>query len=783
MPNGPQLPPDPSPSTQNQFVRIEFTTPLNRATVLDPSSPNGLTSQARLTTTYWRESPPTNLIVDRTRGLPLIGGVDHLGRTWTNTQLNIDPNTPIVGGNVFIFVADRDGNPGTVESFLPEALAPQNPPSGAPRQAQLQVTMDTGILSAAGRALTTSFCTAFSVGQDTIPPTVVSSVPAPDATNIPINSDIEVSFSEPVDPTSLILGVPPTGTVDVSALSGPNALPLNGTISVASSQNSCTIVFRPQQAFPGRTLIQVTLEGGTAAMPPNPPTAGIRDLVGNRLINPITGAPSRNRYVYTFRTGDGPELSNNPVSPEAIYFGTLSPTGIGVVEANYFDMREDIVFPQNESGALTHQLSDAPADIMVGTFISTFGGNAIGNPPRDFGLDPTGAGGNPPCPVPGLWCAPGAVCPGQMPGAVSLCNGACQLVNPMFPPPQQVIGNFLFVSNPRANAVHVLNSNTFQIIKDIPTPEPSGMGITPALEGSSVSHLLYVGNFGASTLSVIDIDRDANGVPRGTLVRAIPVGNGPRGVAVESANEDVMVCNSIGNSVSVIRISSIGLPQQNPVRLTLSGSVGPTPWDVSCGYRIARMGFMPPPLLTWYAFITNRDGNSVGIYEAGPPLANGYGRDGIVDTITGFSRPMGLTDDFESVAATALSPAINITGCWVANNGSGIVSHLAATDFRNVLIPLPNPPPGYARASWEVLQSFQVGTAPVDVALNDPFALCTTARDKTLAQVPGGAPFPQRVYVSDQGEGRIKAVQISNGIIRSEMTAPSPGKIAGYYKQ
>jgi DNA-binding beta-propeller fold protein YncE len=729
--------------------------------VLDPSSPNGLTSQARLTTTYWRESPPTNLIVDRTRGLPLIGGVDHLGRQWTNTQLNIDPNTPITGQNVFIFVADRDGNPGTVESFLPEALAPQNPPSGAPRQAQLQLTLDTGILSTAGRALSSSFCTAFSVGQDTIPPTVASSVPAPDATNVPITSDVEVTFSEPVDPTSVVLGVPPTGTFDVSVLAGPNAIPVNGTVTLGSSQNSCMIVFRPAQAMPGRALVQVTVEGGTAAMPPAPPTAGIRDLVGNRLINPITGAPSRNRYVFTFRTGDGPELSNNPVAPEGMIFSVQNPTGLGVVEANFTDGREDSLFPQNEDGALIHTIAGEVEDMILGDFISTFPLNVIGNPPRDVNIPLPFQNGNPPCATPGAWCAPGAAVP----------NGLCQTINPLAPPPSQIIGNFLFVADPLSNKIHILNSNTFQILKEIPGVDPTGLGIDP----SEALAFLYVSNADAGTLSAYDIARGADGLPLGRLIRHIVVESGPRGVAVQPGHEDILVCNTTSNSVSVISNQNLNSP--NPVRKTIRGSVGPTPWDLA----------VEPRVLTgsYYAYITNRNGNSVSIYESGPPLENGFGRDDIIDVIAdpSLQRPMGICESYQ---IPNIFPDGNRGGAWIANNGNGTVSHLEVTDVR--IYPLPNPPPGYSRILHAVTGGAAVGSGPTDIVLNDPyFVSCGTPKRKQLAQQPPAPfpvmPLPVRGYVTNRGEGTITVFELGSGRTFATLPVGAAYRITGYYKQ
>ncbi len=59
------------------------------------------------------------------------------------------------------------------------------------------------------------------------------------------------------------------------------------------------------------------------------------------------------------------------------------------------------------------------------------------------------------------------------------------------------------------------------------------------------THTVYVTNFAAATVSVIDGSRR-------TVIATVPVGNGPYGVAVDPGAHTVYVGHQRDNSVSVI---------------------------------------------------------------------------------------------------------------------------------------------------------------------------------------------------------------------------------------
>src|SRR5262249_23434401 len=151
--------------------------------------------------------------------------------------------------------------------------------------------------------------------------------------------------------------------------------------------------------------------------------------------------------------------------------------------------------------------------------------------------------------------------------------------------------------------VQVIDSNTSLVRATIHTPDPTGLALSPEL------HQLFVTNFSADTVSVVNTDKNSPLV--NTVVRTIHVGLGPRGVTVQPGNEDVLVVNSIDNSMSIINASDY------TVRKTVTSLLGPEAWDVSSTYRYVGSA-TNPGTGTYFAYITNRAGNSFSIFESGP---------------------------------------------------------------------------------------------------------------------------------------------------------------------
>ncbi|MFA5394220.1 MAG: Ig-like domain-containing protein [Candidatus Ratteibacteria bacterium] len=107
---------------------------------------------------------------------------------------------------------------------------------------------------------------------DTTPPTVISTNPINGATNVPLNSKITATFSEVMDPATI---VSPATTFTVT---GPGSTPVSGTVSYSDT----TALFTPDSDLSDTTLYTATI------------TTAAQDDIGNALAS---------NYVWTFTTG------------------------------------------------------------------------------------------------------------------------------------------------------------------------------------------------------------------------------------------------------------------------------------------------------------------------------------------------------------------------------------------------------------------------------------------------------------------------------------------------
>ena len=135
-------------------------------------------------------------------------------------------------------------------------------------------TITTGAKDTAGNALSSNYNWSFTTGSsvDVTPPTVVSTNPVNNAGNVALNQTINATFSEAMDPTTII-------TANFS-LTGPGASPVAGT--VAYDVNSNIGSFLPSSNLAPSTAYTATV------------TTGVTDLAGNALVV---------NKVWTFTTG------------------------------------------------------------------------------------------------------------------------------------------------------------------------------------------------------------------------------------------------------------------------------------------------------------------------------------------------------------------------------------------------------------------------------------------------------------------------------------------------
>ena len=817
FPDGKFFGTNPSPPTMNQCIWVELTAEVDPSTLFDGSTSNGLSSAVRMLSYFFLEpataiTPSTPLTRVRLPGIAVLNGQTNFNpgtrnygskatQAVTNATLNIDANVPLVGkhSTFLVFVADSDGDLDTIESFLPKELKSN---SNRLQNSQIMVNLTSGLKSMGGRKLSPEFTTNFIVGAtDQIPPVVDSVLPAKDETGVDVGSTITFNFSEPIDASSLkaaALGsaVPSTNAQDNLQVSvqiippgqsTPKLFNLFGSITPSTGQTA-QVTFTPLFNFPGNTLVVVNIYSAASTLIAAPPHPAASDPSANLLSpNHLTDG------AYTFTTGPGPKLANNPIDPEAIHFITTS-SAMGTVRTNWFDFYQtgvdDLIQEVNAEGDLAQFFPGGVQDGVVGPFIANLlgtGNNTISNPPRQcqYWLLGFTHRGNPPTThvvEPGKYTPTGyadicaaiatTVLPSEPPPAPPPPNYCPESVTPGFQnikvaPPY---GVYLFVTNETDDVVHCVSSSSFQVIKDIPTPDPRGVGISPDF------NFLYVSNFGANSLSVLDVSAGQDGLPKGELVRLIPVGSGPWGVAAQPQGEDILVCNRLGKTVSVISVSDLGNPG-SPVRVTMQAG---DPYEVTAGARIT------PLQLPYYAYVTSPSTGEVSIIESGPPQINGFGRDQVIDIKQNLSRPTGINGDQWYNTSTFQNPVpsnTSWTGAYVVMNGNGTVGHLKVTRFS---IPLfPNPPPALVEARFEITAEFNVGENPVDVCVNNNVIIGGTPDGKVWPYTITNPPVttvPWRLYVTN-GNGSIGVYEIRTGRELRTLKASGASRIFGYFSQ
>lgn len=142
-------------------------------------------------------------------------------------DLSITPSTKLIGGTVYYLVVSSD------------------------------VTNTSGIKMGANYVL--KFTT---LPVDTTKPTIVSKNPSGGATNVPLTSPLNITFSEPMDVASVTTGA------NIYLKKGVTSV--DGVLSYVGSSN--TAVFTPATSLTGNTKYTLTVIG---------PTSGVKDVSGN----------------------------------------------------------------------------------------------------------------------------------------------------------------------------------------------------------------------------------------------------------------------------------------------------------------------------------------------------------------------------------------------------------------------------------------------------------------------------------------------------------------------
>jgi len=166
---------------------------------------------------------------------------------------------------------------GSTATFMPTAnLAPTT---------EYTATITTGAEDLAGTGLAANYVWTFTTAAAplAVPPTVISTIPADLATNVPLNQIVSATFSKAMNPATI--------NSTTFTLTGPGATPVAGLIAYSAISN--TLTFNPTDDLMASTTFTATI------------TTGAKDLAGTALAN---------NYVWTFTTGSAKAV----VSPEIV---------------------------------------------------------------------------------------------------------------------------------------------------------------------------------------------------------------------------------------------------------------------------------------------------------------------------------------------------------------------------------------------------------------------------------------------------------------------------------
>jgi hypothetical protein len=147
---------------------------------------------------------------------------------------------------------------GKVAAFYPDPVAKLSP------GLVYTATVTTGIKDVLGNALASNFSWSFttSSASDMVAPTVSSVTPVSGATSVSLNTNINATFSKPMDPISI---TPLTFTL---ATSGVTPVPVSGTVTY--SGNTATATLQPTSNLASSTAYTATITTGATDMQTNP---------------------------------------------------------------------------------------------------------------------------------------------------------------------------------------------------------------------------------------------------------------------------------------------------------------------------------------------------------------------------------------------------------------------------------------------------------------------------------------------------------------------------------
>ncbi len=207
--------------------------------------------------------------------------VDTASGVPTNTVISLvfDEGLASTSVNGTTFQVNGGAVAGTIDLSPDLRTITFTPSANLANQTLFSVTANTGITDLAGNALGSAFSWSFTTASapDVTPPQVASRIPATGATGVPIDTEISVTFDEPMDPSTI-----DSTTFQVAT----GATPVPGTVSLSPDRLKATFTPTGNLSFDSVHFVTVA--------------SGVQDLAGNPL-----GAD----HVWSFTTVPAPDVT------------------------------------------------------------------------------------------------------------------------------------------------------------------------------------------------------------------------------------------------------------------------------------------------------------------------------------------------------------------------------------------------------------------------------------------------------------------------------------------
>src|SRR5271154_4429332 len=181
----------------------------------------------------------------------------------------MDPTTITAAGTFTLAIAGPNGAsvPGTVQ--YAGASATFTPASPLPAAMDFTATITTAAEDLSGNALAADYSWSFTTGAgpDTTPPTITLTIPADAAMNVALTQTVNATFSEPMNPATIL--APGTFTL---AVAGTGGAAVSGTVSYDAVNNIAT--FTPLADLTASTSYTATITNAATDVAGNPLAAG-----------------------------------------------------------------------------------------------------------------------------------------------------------------------------------------------------------------------------------------------------------------------------------------------------------------------------------------------------------------------------------------------------------------------------------------------------------------------------------------------------------------------------